>query len=751
MVFFALTAKAELKDFFTFFMQMYEKDSEIANFKFERTFFPKEESVLKKAFEIKEYLILQNASNMAISQFDVENIKELTCKGFLERESLNYRTFSKYYSEKLDELFFELKDELCRFYKQKEDFLLGELFFLYNLYKDSRFDEAKNSLELSFIDVANIVYKLLSEHIDNEFLYFRLDAGIEHLLIDEFQDTNIVQFQILKPLIEEIVSGVGTKKQKSFFYVGDKKQSIYRFRGGAKVLFDYIAKSFHIDVESLSNNYRSKSEIVEFVNNTFSDKIQDYKRQKALKDGGLAEVLTCKDILESINKKVEELLNSDVKEENITILCTTNNDANAIKESLQESFKHLRVNTESNLKLIRSENVKKIVEFLKYLYFEEELYGRNFQVLIGESFESLPNISDFDKNEEPLICANKCIYKFKIDAHDADVFRFLEVLANYKDLESFLFSVEDLSANSIKKDISGIKILTIHKSKGLEFDTVLVVDRVGGKNNTPDFLLFDYENIELKNIFINMQKREFVDESFKKAKDKEKLLQDEDKLNSQYVAFTRAKNNLFILQKDKSSYFENLDLEDTKKGSLHVEKSLHVKEKKADLEFEYKFFGRQEVAKKEDEIEEDYESIYFGLALHFTLEMMNEFNETELENALIFTKNKFSNILNISAFNSIKKRISNLIEDEIFIEILQNGEVRKEQPFMFNQKRGQVDLFVEKTDEIYIIDYKTSPFVKEPHKKQIKEYKEAFSSFCGKSVEALLFYLHEDSIEKVKI
>lgn len=63
----------------------------------------------------------------------------------------------------------------------------------------------------------------MRQDISKEFLYFRLDGVIEHLLIDEFQDTSIVQYQILLPLIEEIRSGKGVKDFKTLFFVGDVK------------------------------------------------------------------------------------------------------------------------------------------------------------------------------------------------------------------------------------------------------------------------------------------------------------------------------------------------------------------------------------------------------------------------------------------------------------------------------------------------------------------------------------------------
>lgn len=113
--------------------------------------------------------------------------------------------------------------------------------------------------ELSFSDVTYLVYeilKLLGD--DSEFLYFRLDAQIEHILLDEFQDTSILQYEILKPLIDEITSGEGIFENGSFFFVGDVKQSIYRFRGGVSALFQSVAEENSTHVEKLLTNYRSQ-------------------------------------------------------------------------------------------------------------------------------------------------------------------------------------------------------------------------------------------------------------------------------------------------------------------------------------------------------------------------------------------------------------------------------------------------------------------------------------------------------------
>ena len=125
---------------------------------------------------------------------------------------------------------------------------------------------------LSFADINKLVFKLLVQSLDKEALYFRLDGRINHLLVDEFQDTNVMQYEIILPLITEIVSGYGQNGLGSFFYVGDTKQSIYKFRGGKKELFDKLEEKFEqISMENLPSNYRSLKALVKFNNAVFEE------------------------------------------------------------------------------------------------------------------------------------------------------------------------------------------------------------------------------------------------------------------------------------------------------------------------------------------------------------------------------------------------------------------------------------------------------------------------------------------------
>ncbi len=101
-------------------------------------------------------------------------------------------------------------------------------------------------------------------------IYYKLSAVLSHYLIDEFQDTSILQWENIRALVEDALAKGG-----SLFYVGDKKQAIYRFRGGEVELFNQVKDEFKNKVdkiydEVLLSNYRSKENIVNFNNSVFS-------------------------------------------------------------------------------------------------------------------------------------------------------------------------------------------------------------------------------------------------------------------------------------------------------------------------------------------------------------------------------------------------------------------------------------------------------------------------------------------------
>jgi len=96
---------------------------------------------------------------------------------------------------------------------------------------------------------------------------YRLDGRIEHLLLDEFQDTSLSQWQVVRPFAQQVTAS-GT--DRSFFCVGDVKQAIYGWRGGIAEIFEALPRELgRLEFSSLNKSYRSAPQIIELVNRVF--------------------------------------------------------------------------------------------------------------------------------------------------------------------------------------------------------------------------------------------------------------------------------------------------------------------------------------------------------------------------------------------------------------------------------------------------------------------------------------------------
>lgn len=740
----------KFQSIFELFEILYEKDDNISTKEFSKVEFPSSEKLLDKCKEIYIFLQKQKASNRAVGMFDVDDFDGLMKKTFWKYDSLDYSTFKKCYSLQLDELFLELKEEFKSYCSKKELYILGELYALFSTYKSIKTNLAKKSNELTFSDVTKLTHSLLRSGVGSDFLYFRLDSHIKHLLIDEFQDTNIMQFDILKPIIEEIVSGVGTS-EKSFFYVGDTKQSIYRFRGGSKGLFNLVAQEFHVPKEAMDTNYRSDGVVVDFVNQRFKSLLENYTNQHVLshkKESGYVEVCGCDEVENGVIEALKTLLEAKINPNDIAILCYTNSDVTRIKEAILSWDERLDVSSQSTKSIFEVREVKALVEYLKYLYFGYELCGKNTLVLLGKNFTN--KLEKLAINwAKPLVGNIIEIVEFlELNGANEDLIKCIELSSGYKDIESFLFDIPRLDVASVAQEAIGIKVLTIHKSKGLEFPFVIVADKVGRDHNQSSTLLYEYEKERLKAIYVRMKHREFVDERYKKAKEKESILNQEDRLNTQYVAFTRAKNGLSIVFKNEKSSFEALRLAPIKLGQL---KPLEIEQTRS--QNPYKIFepmlsfGVQEKEHVEDE-ESSYslQSIYFGRALHYMLELMGSFSTNSLEEAFWGMKNRYGVFLKASELEDIKNRVRMLIDDTTFQTLIKGGVILKEQPLIFEGQKKQLDLLVEHENKCIIIDYKSSQKEYEQNETQVLFYKKALMSIKEKEVQAWLFYLQDEKI-----
>lgn len=751
---FSVDEEKKVGDIFKLLENFYNKESEFEPKHIEKSSFYNPKRVLEVASELKEVIIKSGATKRAIGLFDSDDVYVLIKKDVFKKESLSEHSyFKKYFTPKMDEKFFELKDEIAKFLKAQESYLLGELSELFYIYKEAILLTNKEFSTLSFSDVTNLLFNLLKDEIKKDFLYFRLDSRCEHILIDEFQDTNIMQYKILEPLFEEVVGGVGVSEFKTLFFVGDVKQSIYRFRGGAKELFSHAKEQFGLKKETLPNNYRSFKNVVWFVNETFKAKIKGYQEQIPVKkEKGFVEVSFSDDLLEDVISKVEVLLQSGANPKDIALLTHQNKDALALKEMLSSRFEGIVFQNEATSKLLEVPLVEAVVEFLKFAYFGDVLYKRNFLSLIGKSWEDELDSSWVDFAKTPMEIISEVIQRYELFCEDFDLVGLVEVAWRYSDIESFLFECERISEEAKNKESEGVKILTIHKSKGLEFSHVIVVDRFGAKNNQKAPLIYEYDGIDLRGIYKRVSKREYFDESYKRAKEKEEALELEDSLNMHYVAFSRAKENLFVCAKEKSSVFEYLNLEKIKKGKLNIPKEEPIRESLKKAKYKIENYGKQEVKlKAEDEEEVDFFAIDYGLAVHYCLELMSRFDEKSLHVAFEATCNKYAKFFSKEILQSIYKRVQNLIADKSFQNLIEGKKLYKEQPLVYEKERKQIDLLCEDENELIIIDYKTSKSLKDEHISQVGLYKKALKNISTKEVKAYLVYLRDEKIAIIEV
>lgn len=121
---------------------------------------------------------------------------------------------------------------------------------------------------LDFADLEWLAYRLLSAEDHAEWVQYKLDRRIDHLLVDEFQDTNPTQWRLLQPLLQELAAG-NPERARSAFLVGDAKQSIYRFRRAEPRLFDtardWLVQTANADIVSQDVSWRSSPAILDFV------------------------------------------------------------------------------------------------------------------------------------------------------------------------------------------------------------------------------------------------------------------------------------------------------------------------------------------------------------------------------------------------------------------------------------------------------------------------------------------------------
>jgi len=700
-----------------FFENLYEKDKELKNIILHPKQIP-DEKTAKEAFnKLKEYILNHSkSSSSAIKAINID-FYDIPNSTWFKKESLKeYSYFKKkdLYQDWFEEVLRELKNFFKEYFEYIEYQFFNELFYFYEKYKEIRWEFLKGENKLSFKDVEHLVYKLLREdELKKDFLYFRLDSKVNHMLFDEFQDTSITQWEIFEPLVEEIASGIGRKEERSFFYVGDVKQAIYRFRGGSKELFYKVAEKFNSDIELLDTNYRSAKNIVEFVNEKFN-----LNEKVKRKEEGYVEVdeITKDEAFNKILEKIEYLNKNGVEDKDIAILVYKNDDILKLGEFLQNAGK--KVITAKKALVISQQSAKAIISLMKYLYDNsKKIELLNFLSLIGKKWGEEVDIMI----QRPVLMIKEIMDKYNI--MDEAALKLLYHSKKYDTLFDFVREIDSYNEELPLSEFDGITIMTIHKSKGLEFDNVIVIDKLSDKDVSNSNILFYYEDAKLKELKLKIKGRELIDNEYKYILQKEEKLSYEDKKNLEYVAFTRAKNGLIILKRSEvrkngtslSAFVTHL--EKIKKGKIIPSKitlKSQIKRKKITL----KNYGKQElnIPKEEEYKPNDFEAIIFGEALHYAFEC----------ESIEAVRNRYGDYCDIEEVAKIYKTSKPLLPAG-----------KKEIPYIVDGNLGKIDLLCEDV----IIDYKSKkPADESEYIKQVKKYIKAVEKITGKKLKGKIFY-----------
>ncbi|TQR32475.1 RecB-like helicase [Campylobacter sp. MIT 99-7217] len=776
------------KSFFKDLEKMYQN---IYDFELTKAVFPNLKQVNQCYLELKSYALNLSTNSNYQKNFQLDGIESSADLASLCEKPLISKFENDYFEKiKEDEHFMNkralLIEAINSYAKELEAFKISQILRLLKHFEEVKIRTNKAQNILSFNDVAKNTLKLTQSE-SSELIYFRLDGAISHLLIDEFQDTNLVQYEILKPLIAELLSGEGTKKERSFFYVGDKKQSIYRFRSSKKELFDLLQSEFKsIELDKLDTNYRSHTLLVDFVNEVFMQKYPNYQPQKSLpsKKGGFVKIATIKEeskelkkelIFEAVFEELVFLKERGVNLNKLCILCWKNADADELVEFLKTH--HFKAFTQSDINLANKASVALLLSYAKYCVFGDELYLEQCLSLLNPaslmqeySLKRATKASDLEEFKKRLFIPAKlslrlyenpasiCLYLIKklgLDLSDIALIQFLEYASKKENFLELLF--EPCGEKILNEENLGISIMTLHKSKGLEFESVILLDSLSTRENSnKDNLLFEFDIEKGLELRIRDKFRSRTKESdFENFIEKSKKNDAEDKLNTLYVAMTRAKNNLIIIKNPPKhfSYFNSelyLNLDCQQRGEIIADE--HEIKPQKELLDELEAFEKiplQELSNKEQTRSKE---IFFGEAFHF---LMQHIDIKEGQNLnLIYEQmaKKYRHFLDEQALTSIFKRAKALLFNEDFQKLIKNKELFKEQSLSFEGQIKQLDLLCVGNKEVFVIDYKTGQSFEDEHIKQLSFYKRAITHILKKdTTRAFLFYCLEDEIKILEV
>ena len=735
-----------------------------------------------------------------------------------------------------------------------------------------KYDEIKfRNKVFTYNDISYYTFKYLydpglslveGDSVTNAF-YEYLANRTRFILIDEFQDTSIVQFKILLPIIREVISGAGLKDYGGAIVVGDEKQSIYGWRGGER---DLLLQMPHILLEaeqaSLDVSFRSNRALLGFINSVFANErlhahladrditwpYQSVKSATESNDGCVQirfrnysntkqddnDISRHEDTLrEFIDKMLIPLVQENkIDAAGTAILARKNDDLVKMASILDEWRIPYVLNSSASILnhravkpmmfLLRYFVYKDIFELLRFLRSDYVLMhaGELQQVLLAyrdlaadhssseDLFKSLTHIPVMEKisslnNHADLvqtgsfellnfvkeICEEfNVINLFPLESDIKNLNLFLHLVADFensksdaaKTLTGFVGFCQEMEQSEAwqqlgLEDIHAIHLMTIHKSKGLEFNNVFLYWDISSRSGSSSGTLHTYLDYtadfgRIKDFAMTLNFNHILPVCSKKSlRENRDIRAAIEELNNFYVALTRAKSNLFLyLAFKKSGGLEKLmtDIQSSEAptiGEVFYATIYDIlREEKAEGDQVFAQFGRlASVVKTESkEAEKDFSFIKKYMNLNrdeflvadseiIELEKHLDFKSTFIENRdidrgnvahyyLSFVKYATKDQMDYAAERTISYYGNLFRQDEIMSLINQVNIFIYKHPAYFSQTDWP-NVFTEHTlfhpsgrevrldrlminemrKEILIIDYKTGEFFKSS---QMQEY-----------------------------
>lgn len=674
-------------------------------------------------------------------------------------------------------------------------------------------------------DINKQVSKIFNEKSLAPEIYLSLSNNFTDFLIDEFQDTNQVQWQTLKLIVAENLANNG-----SFFYVGDKKQAIYGFRGGDYKIFDVPQIEFSMydpKLKVLDTNYRSSKAIVDFNNQLYSKdnivkllnyieedkglnnsdkyykeivKVFENSEQKCNKtESGYVEISykeysEKEDFDEIVKKYLYDTIDDIHKRfsnKDITVICRKNKEIEKIGKWLLE--KNIDIESFQTLNIINSQIIKDLFCALEFFnmpldniafvsFITSKMFLQVTSLSKDEIFNFINSISlesktkvvfytEFRKkypqiwkdyieeffNRSGFVAvyemAVSLIAKYKIIDNFKDytniIYRFLEIICEFEKtnqgLQNFIDYFKNFDKNKRNENFfikvpssNAIKITTMHKSKGLEFNVVIMpyfyMEQMSDTDNA-----FTVEN-KTEVSFLNINQTMTAYSQYLKDFYYEKYFKNiSNELNGLYVSTTRAVYEFYGLILHKHSQKKKDYIEvfiDENKRIFGKKESVNIVSKEQDSEIINNIaISSTPIKDIVDIINDSSLEIYGkkhkdillnGKIIHYALSQIKTVNSQNLQSVTDSAVEKTKVVYSNNDTSGLKRKLLSLLSDANILKLFDETNT------VFNEKEYvdkfgntiRIDKIIIKQNSVDIVDFKSSIYDKEYINNQMKKYVE---------------------------